>query len=55
VGCRLGDARRLRALHPGPEIVVMLPGSLHGVEMLDGPRQEQVRATVDRFLARVLG
>jgi len=49
------DARRLRALHPGPEIVVMLPGSLHGVEMLDGPRQEQVRATVDRFLARVLG
>jgi hypothetical protein len=49
------DARRLRALHPGPETVLMLPGSLHGVEMLDGPQQDQVRATVDQFLARVLG
>ena len=49
------DARRLRALHPGPETVLMLPGSLHGVDMLDGPQQEQVRATVDAYLDRVLG
>ncbi|HET9946296.1 MAG TPA: hypothetical protein VFR56_11650, partial [Actinomycetes bacterium] len=49
------DARRLRALHPGPETVLMLPGSLHGVDMLEGPQQEQVRATVDEFLDRVLG
>ena len=49
------DARRLRALHPGPETVLMIPGSLHGIEMLDGPQQDQVRATVDQFLARVLG
>jgi hypothetical protein len=48
------DARRLRALHPGPETVLMLPGSLHGVDMLAGPQQEQVRSTVDAFLARVL-
>jgi putative hemolysin len=48
------DARRLRALHPGPETVLMLPGSLHGVDMLEGPQQEQVRATVDAYLARVL-
>ena len=31
------DARRLRALHPGPETVLMLPGSLHGVDLLEGP------------------
>jgi hypothetical protein len=49
------DARRLRALHPGPETVLMLPGSLHGVDLLEGPQQEQVRATVDEFLDRVLG
>ena len=49
------DARRLRALHPGRETVLMLPGSLHGVDMLEGPQQEQVRATVDEFLDRVLG
>jgi hypothetical protein len=33
----------------------MLPGSLHGVDMLEGPQQEQVRATVDAYLDRVLG
>jgi hypothetical protein len=49
------DARRLRALHPGPETVLMLPGSLHGVDLLEGAQQEQVRATVDEFLDRVLG
>ena len=49
------DARRLRTLHPGPETVLMLPGSRHGVEMLEGPQQAQVRATVDAFLDRVLG
>ena len=49
------DARRLRALHPGPETVLMLPGSLHGVDMLEGPQQERVRAAVDEFLDRVLG
>jgi hypothetical protein len=35
--------------------VLMLPGSLHGVDLLEGPQQEQVRATVDEFLERVLG
>ena len=49
------DARRLRVLHPGPETVLMLPGSLHGIDLLEGPQQEQVRAAVDAFLARVLG
>jgi pimeloyl-ACP methyl ester carboxylesterase len=49
------NARQLRVLHPGPETILMLPGSDHGVAMLDGPQQEQVRSTVDRFLARVLG
>jgi dienelactone hydrolase len=49
------NARQLRVLHPGPETILMLPGSTHGVAMLEGPHREQVRATVDRFLARVLG
>ena len=49
------DARQLRALHPGPETVVMLPGQAHGVDLLDDPGQARVRAAVDRFLARVLG
>ena len=49
------NARQLRVLHPGPETILMLPGSDHGVSMLEGPEQQQVRATVDRFLARVLG
>ena len=49
------NARQLRVLHPGPETILMLPGTTHGVAMLDGDHGEQVRATVDRFLARVLG
>ena len=49
------NARQLRVLHPGPETILMLPGSDHGVAMLEGPQQQQVRSTVDRFLARVLG
>jgi hypothetical protein len=49
------NARQLRVLHPGPETVLMLPGTTHGVAVLDGPHGAQVRATVDRFLARVLG
>jgi len=49
------NARQLRVLHPGPETILMLPGSDHGVSMLEGPEQQQVRSTVDRFLARVLG
>ena len=48
------DAARLRALHPGPETVLMLPGDRHGIDLLDGPNQGQVRASIDRFLARVL-
>lgn len=49
-----GDARKLRAVHPGPETVVMLPGDAHGIDLLDDPRQSRVRAAVDRFLAGVL-
>jgi hypothetical protein len=49
------NARQLRVLHPGPETILMLPGSDHGVAMLEGPQQQQVRSTVDRYLARVLG
>jgi dienelactone hydrolase len=49
------DGKRLTALHPGPETVLMLPGVLHGVELLDGPQQAQVRSAVDRYLADVLG
>ena len=49
------SAKQLRALHPGPETVLMLPGQAHGVELLDGPHQARVRQAVDQFLARVLG
>ena len=49
------DARQLRALHPGPETVLMLPGQAHGVELLDGPDQARVRAAIEGFLARTLG
>ena len=48
------DARRLRALHPGPEDVLMVPGNAHGVDLLDDPSQARVRAEVNRFLAGVL-
>ena len=48
------DARRLRALHPGPEDVLMVPGDAHGVDLLDDPSQARVRAEVNRFLAVVL-
>jgi pimeloyl-ACP methyl ester carboxylesterase len=49
------NARQLRVLHPGPETILMLPGSTHGVAMLDGHDGQRVRSTVNRFLARVLG
>ena len=48
------NAQQLRRLHPGPETIVMLPGQTHGVELLDTSQQAQVRAAVDRYLARVL-
>ena len=47
-------AQQLRTLHPGPETIVMIPGSAHGVDLLDDPRQARVRAEVDHFLASVL-
>ena len=49
------DARELRTLHRGPETVLMLPGSLHAMDLLGGPDAATVRAAVDRYLARVLG
>jgi len=49
------DAARLRALHPGPETIVMLPGSTHGVDLLEGRTQGRVRAELDGFLQQVLG
>jgi hypothetical protein len=49
------NAQQLRALHPGPETVLMLPGDTHGIDMLSGPHQVQVRGTVDHYLAQVLG
>jgi hypothetical protein len=48
------DAARLRDLHPGPERIVMLPGSAHGVDLLDGRHARRVRAAIERFLASVL-
>jgi pimeloyl-ACP methyl ester carboxylesterase len=48
------NARQLRRLHPGPETIVMIPGHAHGVELLEDPRQAEVRTAVDRFLAAVL-
>lgn len=48
------NAQQLRKIHPGSETVLMLPGSAHGVDMLDGPHRDRVLAAVDRFLARLL-
>jgi pimeloyl-ACP methyl ester carboxylesterase len=52
------DARLAARVHPGPETVVSVPGTAHGVDLLDpeeDPRAAQVRAAVSRFLARTLG
>jgi hypothetical protein len=49
------NAQQLRALHRGPETVLMLPGDTHGIDMLHGAHAERVKAAVDRYLARVLG
>lgn len=48
------DAREVSRLHPGPETVLMVPGNAHGVDLLRGSSADRVRATVDRFLHRVL-
>lgn len=48
------DARRLEALHPGDETVVVLPGRSHGVALLRGPDGDRVRAAIDDFLDQVL-
>ena len=48
-------ARALVRLHPGPETVVVVPGNLHGVDLLTGPSQASIRAAVDAFLRRTLG
>lgn len=49
------DAAKLRTLHPGPETILMLPGGTHGVDLLDGAGQDQVRAAIEDFLAQTLG
>jgi hypothetical protein len=46
--------RRIAAAHPGGEQVVIWSGTDHGVSLFMGPHEQQVTATVDRFLARVL-
>ncbi|WP_395657531.1 alpha/beta hydrolase [Nocardioides sp.] len=48
------DARRLQALHPGDETVVVLPGRTHGVALLRGADGDRVRAAIDDFLDQVL-
>lgn len=48
------DARIVSRLHPGPETVLTVGGNAHGVDLLSGASADRVRATVDRFLHRVL-
>ena len=48
------NAEQLRRLHPGPETILMLTGTAHGVELLAGPDRAQVRDAIDSYLARIL-
>ncbi|MFI6317501.1 alpha/beta hydrolase [Nonomuraea sp. NPDC050556] len=49
-----GTNRRIAAAHNGPETVLMLPGSLHALSLLDGPDKARVRKALDDFLTSVL-
>jgi hypothetical protein len=49
------DAQRLADLHPGAETIVMLPGTRHGVELLQGTDHDTVWQAIDGFLTGVLG
>ena len=43
--------RVLARCHPGPEEVVIVDGSAHGVALLQGPDSERVQKALDDFLA----
>jgi dienelactone hydrolase len=46
--------RHLAGKHPGPEMVLVVKGSEHGVALLVGTHSDRVRAALDSFLARYL-
>jgi pimeloyl-ACP methyl ester carboxylesterase len=49
-----GTSAAIAAAHPGPETVLLLPGSDHALALLDGPNAKSVNVAIDAFLTRLL-
>lgn len=48
-----GTSQSIAARHRGRDDLLVVPGTEHGLALLDGPHARQVGAAIDRFLARV--
>ncbi len=49
-----GTTAAIAAAHHGPSTVLMLPGSEHALQLLDGPYSHRINRAINAFLARLL-
>ena len=49
-----GTSASIAAAHHGPDTLLVVPGSEHGLDLLDGPYSQRIIAAIDSFLANVL-
>jgi pimeloyl-ACP methyl ester carboxylesterase len=49
-----GTSAAIAAAHHGPDTLLMVPGSEHALELLNGPYSHPITRAIDAFLARLL-
>ena len=49
-----GTSASIAAVHHGPATLVVVPGSEHALQLLDGPYSHRINTAINAFLARVL-
>jgi len=49
-----GTSAAIAAAHHGPDTLVVVPGTEHALELLDGPYSHRINRAIDAFLAATL-
>ena len=49
-----GTSAVIAAAHPGPDTLLVVPGSEHALQLLDGPYSHRINTAIGAFLARLL-
>jgi len=49
-----GTSAAIAAAHHGPDTLLVVPGSEHALQLLDGPYSHRINTAIDEFLARLL-